>query len=87
MFLSKEIQNRKVQNWALNLQNFNFTVEHIPGKENTCSDLLSRITQETVGSDDQIEKNYMEMDDRNLQVNIINSNRVSETRETQQDEG
>jgi hypothetical protein len=86
MFMSKEIQNRKVQNWALNLQNFNFTVEHIPGKENTCVDLLSRITQEKVESDDQIEKNYMEIDDRNLQVNIINSNRVPETRETQQED-
>jgi hypothetical protein len=37
--------NKKVLNWALHLQNFVFTVRHIPGVTNSEADALSRLPQ------------------------------------------
>jgi hypothetical protein len=40
--------NAKLTRWALHLQEFSFTVEHCPGKENELPDLLSRQPDENV---------------------------------------
>jgi hypothetical protein len=40
--------NAKLTRWALHLQEFSFTVEHCPGKENELPDLLSRQPNENV---------------------------------------
>jgi hypothetical protein len=37
--------NKKVLNWSLHLQNFGFTVRHIPGVTNSVADALSRLPQ------------------------------------------
>jgi hypothetical protein len=81
---TKEIQNKKVQNWAMNLQGYNFTIEHIPGKENKCADLLSRIPQDTENTNEEFENNHTGPDERNFQLAVINSNKVPPTDETQE---
>ena len=35
--------NKRIQRWALTLQEYNYEIRPIPGKENTCADLLSRL--------------------------------------------
>lgn len=35
----------RLQRWAIYLSNFDFSIRHIPGKENCCADALSRLTQ------------------------------------------
>ena len=34
--------NKKLMRWALQLEEFDFVVQHIPGRENACADFLSR---------------------------------------------
>ena len=40
--LESPVQNKKVQLWALGMARYNCRIEYIPGKTNTCADLLSR---------------------------------------------
>ena len=42
-----ELQNPTIQKWAVYLGEYNITVEHIAGKDNVCSDYLSRINWQT----------------------------------------
>ena len=42
-FLLKNTLNSKVNNWAIELETFNITFEHISGVKNTLADTLSRI--------------------------------------------
>ena len=52
-FLLKNTINSKVNNWAIELETFNITFEHISGVKNTLADTLSRIVK--VDSDIQSE--------------------------------
>ena len=38
--------NKKIQQWALKISGYNCTTEYLSGKENTCADLLSRISNQ-----------------------------------------
>ena len=44
-FLLKNTLNSKVNNWAIELETFNITFEHISGVKNTLADTLSRIVK------------------------------------------
>ena len=44
-FLLKNMLNSKVNNWAVELETFNITFEHISGVKNTLADTLSRIVK------------------------------------------
>ena len=44
-FLLKNMLNSKVNNWAIELETFNITFEHISGVKNTLADTLSRIVK------------------------------------------
>ena len=44
-FLSQSTRNKKVDNWAVELESFNLKFEYIKGIKNTLADTLSRIIQ------------------------------------------
>ena len=44
--------NRQTARWHADLQDYNFTLQHIPGKTNTLPDLLSRLPTEDDGKGD-----------------------------------
>ena len=44
-FLLKNMLNSKVNNWAVEMETFNITSEHISGVKNTLADTLSRIVK------------------------------------------
>ena len=44
-FLSQSTRNKKVNNWAVELESFNLKFEYIQGIKNTLADTLSRIIQ------------------------------------------
>ncbi len=41
--LKKPVNNAKVDNWALELQQFNLDIEHVEGRKNVLADALSRL--------------------------------------------
>ena len=75
--LNSPLNNKKIQMWAMSIMGYNCTVEYITGRENTCSDLLSRAPQNT--GDTNTENKYDIDDfgdnDNMYQVNALNSNR------------
>ena len=40
--LESQMQNKKIQLWALSMSGYNRSIEYIAGTTNTCADLLSR---------------------------------------------
>ena len=43
-YKAKELKNKKLLNWALELSEYDFDIHHIPSKNNGVSDCLSRIS-------------------------------------------
>jgi transposase InsO family protein len=43
LFLNRPEASQKVMRWKMNIQSFNFEVEHIPGKDNLVADFASRL--------------------------------------------
>ena len=74
--LESPLQNKKVQLWALGISGYNCNVEYIPGRENTCADLLSRKPDT---DDNPDEKSLLEPDinDNTFEVGAINSNKFN----------
>ena len=53
--LESPMQNKRVQQWALSIAEYNCTVRYIAGKDNTVADLLSRIPNHNdISTTDQI---------------------------------
>ena len=48
--MTSRVLNRRLQNWALQLQDFNFQIEYRPGEQNLDADCLSRQAWENVGT-------------------------------------
>ena len=48
--MTSRVLNRRLQNWALQLQDFNFQIEYRPGEQNLYADCLSRQAWENVGT-------------------------------------
>ena len=46
--ITSRVLNRRLQNWALQLQDFNFQIEYRPGEQNLGADCLSRQAWENV---------------------------------------
>ena len=77
--LDSPMNNKKVQLWALILAGYNCKVEYIEGRLNCCADLLSRLPTgedsnlESARDTDELEVD-LDLDDRTLQVSVLNSN-------------
>lgn len=70
--LESPLTNKQMQLWALELSNYNCKVEYIPGKADTCGDLLSRVpadhespTADLTKTDNQVDDDF---DDRCFKV-------------------
>ena len=85
--LTSPMQNRKIQMWALSIAGYNCRIEYIQGKRNCCADFLSRLPghdlptpeddKESVELDEpDIAENTLEVA-RDLEVNVINTNRLN----------
>ena len=85
--LEAPMKNKKVQLWALGIAGYNCQIDYIPGTENTCADLLSRMplndtTEQTNGTTDQTKDTSENVDDEpdinenTFQINYINSNAI-----------
>jgi len=74
--------NKQMQLWALELSNYNCKVEYIPGRANTCADLLLRIPsdpEQTKASDSRETKDKIDVDfdDRCFKINVLNSDKFN----------
>jgi hypothetical protein len=66
--------NAKLTRWALHLQEFSFTVEHCPGKENELPDLLSRQPDENVvDTEDEDDERMLVPKTCRLPTEVINT--------------
>ena len=70
--LDSPMQIKKIQIWALSTTGYNTQVENIKGKENHCTDLLSRIQSKSAPEDEELD-----IDDRSLAIAAINSNEIN----------
>ncbi|GBP12055.1 Retrovirus-related Pol polyprotein from transposon 297 [Eumeta japonica] len=52
--------NQKLQRWKIKLNEFDFEIKHIPGRENHVADALSRARKENCNFNEEIEKNGSE---------------------------
>ncbi len=62
----------KVLRWKIDIQQFNFDVEHIPGPDNVVADLYSRLT--VPPSDDSDVNEYPDIERRQLPTTVESSN-------------
>ena len=74
--IEAEWTNKKIQQWELKLIGYNYKIEYLAGRDNTCADLLLRIPK-------QLETGA---DDKAFQINVINSHRLK-WRPTWEDQG
>ena len=74
--LESDMQNKTIQLWSLGLAAYNCKVEYIPGSQNTCADLLSRMPLSSVDTEDLVSE-YSEPDisDKTLEISALNSNK------------
>jgi len=74
--LESPMQNKKIQMWALSIAGYNCRIEYIPGPQNTCADLLSRIPppQER---DEETSDGTVEISDNTFQINVLDSNQFN----------
>lgn len=56
-FMTTKVLNRRQVRWAQFLADFNFTLEHRPGRLNTIPDLISRRVQDELGIGDRLHQN------------------------------
>jgi len=56
--LKKPMANAKIESWALELQQFNLTIEHVEGRKNVLADALSRLID--IDSEYQLEQDEPE---------------------------
>ena len=70
--LKADWKNKKIQQWALRISEYNCKIEYLSGKENTCADLLSRIPNELKLESD----NAKQVDDKAYQINVLNSHKL-----------
>ena len=81
--LESQMQNKKIQLWALSMSGYNCSIEYIAGTTNTCADLLSRhpdnikkITELTDKQDsgDVTDEKELDVNENLFQINVIDSN-------------
>ena len=72
--LESQMQNRKIQMWALGMADYTCKVEYIEGKTNTCADLLSRHLENVGSEKDRLEVDVdLDINDNIYQVNALDS--------------
>ncbi|OOZ03087.1 hypothetical protein BOW22_11585, partial [Solemya velum gill symbiont] len=72
--LESPMKNRKIQLWALSMASYNCKIEYLKGTENVCADLLSRPNPKEI-EQSSTDENFSapEVDDRALQINVLDS--------------
>ena len=71
--LEAEWTNKKIQLWAFKFSGYNCRIDYLAGKDNTCTDLLSRLPKQLEAESVELEPG---VDDKAYQVQVINSHRV-----------
>ena len=64
------INNRKIQSWAVNMNQYNCEIEYVKGSNNIVADLLSRSPPDSVDTNEEIP----DITDKSFNINVINSN-------------
>lgn len=72
--LEVEWTNKKSQQWALTLSNYQCKIEYLAGKDNICTDLLFRILEKLESESVRLESG---VNDRVYQVKVIISHTLS----------
>ena len=77
--LKSPMNNKKIQTWALSISGYDVTIEHLPGRENTCADMLSRVRHENVDLDQIVESDASQgdMNDHAFQVNLVDTSHIA----------
>ena len=71
--LDAPMQNKKIQLWALSIAGYNCRVEYIPGPQNACADLLSRVPSSYFTDKPSEPEISPEVDERTLEVAVLDS--------------
>ena len=76
--------NKKVQNWMMQLSSYACTIEHIKGTENTMADMLSRAPAPSVGPGKErqiplpdLSEPEIEISDKAFHIQTLNSNKFT----------
>ena len=75
--LDAPMQNRKIQLWVLSIAGYNCRVEYIPGPQNTCADLLSRVPSTYLAAEQEGPEISPEVDERALEVAVLDSQKFN----------
>ena len=71
--LDAPMQNRKIQLWALSIAGYNCQVEYIPGPQNMCADLLSRVPPSYFKDEPPELELDLDVDERTLEIAVLDS--------------
>ena len=71
------LQNKKLQLWALGIAGYNTKIEYVKGSDNSCADLLSRIPQNDGLSQEEDNVYEPDVSDKTYAIGALNSNRFS----------
>ena len=71
--LTAKHKNRRIEMWAMTIQNYNCKIEYLRGKDNLTADLLSRYVSPLDSSESEVEEE-VDMRDGAIEVAVLNSN-------------
>ena len=67
-------KNKKIQQWALRISEYNCKIEYLSARENTFADLLSRIPNKLKLESEKVKQ----VDDKVYQINVLNSHNLED---------
>ena len=72
-FMTSEMKNRRIRNWALSIEGYDFKIKYIRSNQNVVADMLSRaLPIEHISSQTE----FSDVDENTYEINIINSNQI-----------
>ena len=83
--LQSDFKNKKVARWALNIMQYNTSIEYLPGGKNVIADMLSRLpdpdSNDNLEVDEQTDEDEIpDISDKTFEINAINSNNFDPSR-------